>query len=374
MRSLLQKVFAPAPTGTRLLVLVDVPDNTVPDSPDWQDRRRIAAEWFELLGRIGPRLALARVEMLYYQNAGSNNANFPKLVYQWRGAAEKASLAALQAEGISADLEATLKNTDIILVPAHFSATAPLKLRAEEYGFKAASMPGFNRAMMPALKLDFDKVHEQVMRIKQRLDEADAIEMHFIAQHGRPLSLFVDVNGMCGTASSGLLRERGSAGNLPSGEAFVVPYEGTLDKPSRTSGKLPVQFGDDVIIYDIERNRAIRVSGESEYSGIERTKLRGEPAYGNIAEIGFGVLRRFDIHPVGEILLDEKLGLHVAFGRSDHFGGAVGPKDFRDARKIVHIDRVYIPEIQDKVLVREVIFVYSDGRREVIINNSEYVV
>ena len=33
----------------------------------------------------------------------------------------------------------------------------------------------------------------------------------------------------------------------------------------------------------------------------------------------------FSVTPIGVVLLDEKLGLHLAFGRSEHFGGQVGP-------------------------------------------------
>jgi len=53
-------------------------------------------------------------------------------------------------------------------------------------------------------------------------------------------------------------------------------------------------------------------------------------------------------------LLDEKLGLHIAFGRSDHFGGSVGPQHFSGPDAVIHLDRVYIPETQPKVLVRQV--------------------
>jgi len=373
LKLLVRKVFAPAATDTRVLILVDVPDAAVPDTSAWRDRRRIAAEWLTLFDGISSDLGLEHVELLYYQNVGSNNANLPKTAASWDGPADEVTLKTLHENGTQADLEGRLKDAHIILVMSQLSATAPLKLRAQDYGFKAASMPGFSRTMIPALRLDVDEIQAQVMRIKQRLDAAHAIEIRFMAFE-RELSLTVDVDGMSGTASSGLLRERGSAANLPSGEAFVVPYEGTLHRPSKTSGKLPVQFGDEVVIYRIEQNRAIQVCTEGPAAEKERRRLRDEPAYGNIAEIGFGVLQRFGIHSVGEVLLDEKLGLHIAFGRSDHFGGTVGPRDFNDPRKIVHIDRVYIPELQDKVSVQEVVFVYPDTRREVVIRHSEYVV
>jgi hypothetical protein len=65
---------------------------------------------------------------------------------------------------------------------------------------------------------------------------------------------------------------------------------------------------------------------------------------------------------VGETLLDEKLGLHVAFGRSDHFGGAVGPEAFSRPEAVVHLDRVYLPETQPQVTVVAVDLAGPQGR------------
>ncbi len=93
----------------------------------------------------------------------------------------------------------------------------------------------------------------------------------------------------------------------------------------------------------------------------ERAHLAAEPAYGNMAELGFGVLADFGLEPIGEILLDEKLGLHIAFGRSDHFGGMVGPKDFSSATAVIHLDRIYIPGVMPRIAVRSVILDYADG-------------
>ena len=56
------------------------------------------------------------------------------------------------------------------------------------------------------------------------------------------------------------------------------------------------------------------------------------------------MLGDFGLSPTGSILLDEKLGLHIAFGRSDHFGGTVGPEDFSGPDAVIHLDRVFIRE------------------------------
>jgi hypothetical protein len=91
-----------------------------------------------------------------------------------------------------------------------------------------------------------------------------------------------------------------------------------------------------------------------------------------MAELGFGVLGDFGLLPVGEILLDEKLGLHVAFGRSDHFGGRVGPADFSSAAEVIHLDRIYIPATQPRILVRSVVLRYPDSRLELLMENGRY--
>jgi hypothetical protein len=116
------------------------------------------------------------------------------------------------------------------------------------------------------------------------------------------------------------------------------------------------------------------VEGEGEAAHRERKTISSEPAYSNIAEVGFGVLGDFALEPVGEVLLDEKLGFHVAFGRSDHFGGDVGPARFSSPAAVVHIDRIYIPSIQPRVLVKSVVFLLHNGNKERIMEHGKYVI
>ena len=137
---------------------------------------------------------------------------------------------------------------------------------------------------------------------------------------------------------------------------------------------LPVQLGNEVVLYRIEQNRAVEVLSDNQTSVAEAAKLKDEPAYGNIAELGLGILSDFGIKPIGETLLDEKLGLHIAFGRSEHFGGRIGPSAFSDPSKVVHIDRVYIEELQPDVKIveatlgelgKEGVLLMKDGKYEV---------
>ena len=371
--NLINKVFHPKPNDRVLTILLDIPNREVRDNTNWRDRRLIVFEWETILTEIQNELSLEKIELVCYENIGNNNADLPEKVYRFQGDPTELDSEKLIKGGDAFDLHQTAAEWNIVLAPTQFSATAPLKNLARQHGFRAASMPGFHRKMIPALQIDYQEVHRRVMKIKARLDEAIAIKIIFEAT-GKPYQFFVDTRHRTGHASSGLIREPGTAWNLPSGEAFIVPYEGELDEPSETRGFLPVQFSDEIVVYKIENNRTVEITSNGEFSKKEQKKLLVEAAYGNIAEIGFGVLQPFGVRPIGEMLLDEKLGLHIAFGRSDHFGGATSPEDFKDPQNVIHIDRIYIPEVQDRVEVKEVVFEYSGQKNEVIIKRGGYVI
>jgi hypothetical protein len=108
-------------------------------------------------------------------------------------------------------------------------------------------------------------------------------------------------------------------------------------------------------------------------SEAERGRLLAEPAYGNLAELGLGVLDAFGVEPTGEVLLDEKLGLHIAFGRSDHFGGQVGAAQFSSPEAVVHIDRVYVPRMQPKIPRVHCTLILPD-RRVPLLHDCDYVI
>jgi leucyl aminopeptidase (aminopeptidase T) len=216
------------------------------------------------------------------------------------------------------------------------------------------------------LRLDYELINRRVDLLKGWLDEATQARCVFGTPDGRH-ELVLDLRHRTGHASGGLLPANGVAGNLPSGEAYIVPYEGELPgQPSRSQGTLPVQIGQELVIYEIRGNKAVAVLSSGPESDREAVLIAAEPAYANLAELGLGVLGDFGLEPTGSILLDEKLGLHIAFGRSDHFGGSVGPGDFSGPEAVIHLDRVYIPQTQPLVAVDLVELTGPGGARPVI--------
>ena len=349
--ALLRRAFVPRPEDRAIALLVDLPDEQVSDHAEWRERRQIAADWAALLSQSEAELGLA-TRLFVFRNAHANNAQLPAQAYLAAGALPD-DAAAAAAQLAPTPFREVFANYSILLAPTEPSATAPLKLAAKEFRFRAATLPGFNRLMIPALRLDYGEIDRRVRRLKDLVDQADAAEMLFVVA-GEEYPLRLDLRGQTGFASSGFLAEPGIAGNLPSGEAYIVPYEGQRGETSQSEGILPVELDGEVVLYQIHANRATRVLSEGEISRREQRHLTEDPAYGNLAELGLGVLDEFGIAPIGQTLLDEKLGLHIAFGRSDHFGGSVGPGDFKSPDTVVHIDRVYVPAIQPRIVVPKV--------------------
>jgi hypothetical protein len=351
LAALIERVFRPRASDRAAAVLVDLPDGVRGDTPDWRERREMAAQWVRRLAPFQQRLGL-KVDFYLYRNVRTNNADLPHGAWLHGDGPLPGSADDLDplAEEAFSDI---FRAHSILMAVTEFSPTAPLKLAAKNFGFRAATMPGFSPAMIPALRLDYEEIHRRVTRLKELLDRAEAADFVFAVEQGTQCRLFLDLRHRLGHASGGLLHEPRTAGNLPSGEAYIVPYEGEVPgMPSRSAGRLPVQFGSEVVVYEIERNTAVRVVGTGEAASLEAEHLVREPAYGNIAELGLGILADFGVKPCGSLLLDEKLGLHIAFGRSDHFGGQVGPGHFSRPEEVVHIDRVYLPSVQPLVRVR----------------------
>lgn len=371
LAALVRRVFLPRPEERRLAILVDLPDAKVGDDPAWAARRGIALDWAEALQSQAEGLGLA-TDLVLYRNAHTNNGDLPDQAWIHPGGELPARAEDLDP-GTAVPMTQVYAEHPILIAPTKFSATAPLKMAARRHPIRAATMPGFGAEMIPALRLDYTEINRRVNLLKDLLDRAVGADFRF-RHPGGTCELHLDLRHRTAHASGGLLPDLGVAGNLPSGEAYIVPYEGERDgDPSRSAGELPVQFGAEVVRYRIAANQAVAVLSEGPESAREAALLAREPAYGNLAELGLGVLAHFGVKPIGSVLLDEKLGLHIAFGRSEHFGGQVGPSAFSSPDAVVHIDRVYVPEVMPEVQVLAMDLAMDDGARLAILRDTAYV-
>ena len=219
--SLIQTVFRPGRNERSLLILVDLPNKLIPDTDEWKDRRKIAGEWFSRLQEGVEKTPFTSVNLCCYENVGSNNNDLPNALVLTADANREVSL----NEGAVVQLEEILKSSSVVIALTQFSATAPLKILAKKYCFRGATLPGFSREMIPVLSLDYEKVNARVLEFKDRMGQSRNMAVRFLSGGLEHLANF-DLRFRTGHASGGLMREEGIVGNLPSGEAYIVPYEG----------------------------------------------------------------------------------------------------------------------------------------------------
>ncbi len=374
--NLIKAVFPFTGEEKELGILVDIPREVTPDNKDWEVRRGIALQWYKDLREKTEDLDLEKISLFAYYDVGSNNADLPADCYRIDETLP-AKAEDLKNHGTHMTFDEVFKTNQLFMAPTENSTTAPLKNAAKKYGFRAATMPGFAPSMLPALRIDYNEVGRRVGIIKELVDPATAAKCIFEVD-GEEFHINFDLRFRLGHLSAGRFPEKGIAGNLPSGETYIVPYEGEKEAESLTNGILPVQIGEKVILFTIKENFAVEAKGfrgeESPELEKEIDHLKREPAYGNMAELGFGVLGDFGLTPIREILLDEKLGFHVAFGRSDHFGGNTSPSDFSSPSEVIHLDQVYIPAMQPKVAIKSIVLNYGPCEEKLIFENGKYLV
>jgi leucyl aminopeptidase (aminopeptidase T) len=137
---------------------------------------------------------------------------------------------------------------------------------------------------------------------------------------------------------AGDLTDRGAFGNLPCGEGFIAPIEGTaegrlvVDGTIAALGRVP-----EPIELTVEDGHLVEATGDLGERLLGMLRKAGDGGT-NVAELGIGTNEKAQL--TGNLLEDEKIlgTAHVAFGASAAIGGTV--------QVPIHIDCVVLePEV-----------------------------
>lgn len=355
LKKLLTDVFETQP-GETVVVACDLPTVRCEDNPLWEERRVMAQEWRDAFADLGRQHDFQVLPLLTFPATGANGADLP----------QKAIM-----DGREVGLEEVVLKATVAAFLTQFSATAALDVFCRQKDdFRAASLPGLEKRMeKTALAADYREVARRCKILEEKMRDADAVDVRFSTGE----SCTFDLRYRKPEADDGYLprfKKGDRIINLPSGETFIVPYEGELaGLPSLTNGSLPISRLGEHVVLDVEGNRISRIRGD----GPEATRLRQffamDLARANIAEVAFGCNEWAMV--TGNTLEDEKAGFHWAYGRSDHLGGVTGVKSFQKTENVVHQDIVYAKgnpiQVAEAVVVR-------GGQRVDIIRDGDYVV
>jgi leucyl aminopeptidase (aminopeptidase T) len=220
-------------------------------------------------------------------------------------------------------------------------------------GARYASMPLFEVEMFEgAMDVDWKSLEKRTKRIAKLVNRAR--EVSLTTPNGTELT--VSKAGRKAYADTGNLRQPGSFGNLPAGEVFFAPVEGTAQ------GRLVLEWGptrrlSSRVTLVVKAGVVEKVEGDEEFADWLRGILSEKKENTNIAEFGIGTNEK--AWRPDNILESEKIlgTVHVALGDNSSFGG-----------------RIKTPFHQDSVFFHPTVMLKDrDDREEVLIKDGEMI-
>lgn len=216
-----------------------------------------------------------------------------------------------------------MKQFDVVLCPTLRSLTHTQARRdASATGARVATFPGITKdVMIRGLNADYKRIAERSLNLKAVLDKGKYVRV--TSAKGTDISFSID--GRDAYASKGLFHAKGESGNLPTGETFLAPVEGTAEGVFIVDGS----FAGVGLMKEMDIKLTVKSGFVTSVEGGENAKQLSEilakvggDAY-NIAEFGIGTNDSAQLS--GLILEDEKVmgTIHIAVGDNMGFGGKV---------------------------------------------------
>lgn len=210
-----------------------------------------------------------------------------------------------------------MKMAEVVLCITHHSLThTKARKDASREGARVATMPGITMDMLQegAITADYLEVEELTADYCSLLD---AGKMVTIGKGNTELTFSIE--GRKGIPSTGVFREKGESGNLPSGESYIAPLEDSANGSIVVDGSIAgIGVLSEPITLTLKDGRLMDASGED---GKRLLQLLGDGNGRIIAEFGIGTNKKARL--TGNVLEDEKVfgTVHIAFGSNKPFGG-----------------------------------------------------
>ncbi|OMF99740.1 aminopeptidase [Paenibacillus sp. FSL R7-0337] len=238
--------------------------------------------------------------------------------------------------------EAMAKADVAVCITTHSMTHTAARKQAAAAGTRVATMPGITDDMFShgAITADYGQVKALTEQVAALLSAGSRVR---VEKEGLVLSFSID--GRDGILSTGLYLNPGESGNLPSGEAYIAPLEGTATGQIKVDGSVAgIGALDGPMVLTVEHGRLVHADGEH---GGKLLDMLGDGDGRLLGEFGIGTNNKARI--TGVVLEDEKVygTIHVAFGSNNTFGGVVAAG--------VHIDAVVMkPDvyIDDKLIMQ----------------------
>lgn len=219
-----------------------------------------------------------------------------------------------------AAIAAAMLQADVVLgaTSRSFSHTQARKA-ASKKGVRMATLPGITEDIMQrTLNADYERIATVSTLFAGLLSKGSHV--HISTPAGTDLTL--SIAGRDGHPDTGINHEAGDFSNLPAGEAYVAPVEGTTEGVFVIDGAMAgIGVLETPIKLTVEKGYVSKIEGGQEGQQLEATLDEYGKEARNIAELGIGTNDQAILS--GRVLEDEKVmgTVHIALGNNVGFGG-----------------------------------------------------
>lgn len=263
-------------------------------------------------------------------------------------------------------LQQAVSEGDAVLVclsssPACFEFRDSVREFAYNTGCKVGHMPGINEATLLLADVDYEELSRHCELLATALLQSNSLTIKTTAAAGGQhcLTVPLDPGTLLPITSDGVI-QKGSWGNIPSGETFIAPAPASGDGSIVINGSIRnyvMADGEELVFY-FEQGELVRWEPEDSPAArhfvaeaVEPARAQGDENWPLLGEVGLGANPRVG-QLTGSMLLDEKKygTAHIALGDNTDMGGQV--------KSSIHYDMVTLrPEVAVDGLV-----IIRDGR------------
>ena len=226
--------------------------------------------------------------------------------------------------GADPDLEtiAMMSKHNIVIAATHYSLThcAAMTAARKNYGIRGCTLPGITDDLfVRSMQVSPKTLQSDGQRWKERLKGVRKIRI--VTEKGTDLTFGIGKFPIW--VDDADFRSAGCVGNIPAGEVFMVPDDGTAQGrivADASIASMPWKENDPDCIIDIKKGAAVGFQSERGQQLKEMLAAAGSKGF-VVAEFGIGTNSVLQIS--GNLLEDEKVKgtIHIAFGNSASMGG-----------------------------------------------------
>jgi len=211
---------------------------------------------------------------------------------------------------------------DVFIIPTSKSLShTDARRKACANGARGATLPGITEeAMKRSLKADYKGIEARTKRISPIVSAAK--EARVTTALGTDITMSLE--GRSCHEDHGIVRSAGEFTNLPAGEAYLAPLEGTARGRIVVDGSAAgVGLVKHPITLEVADGFATAITGGAEAEKLNQVIAKFGKEARNIAELGIGTNDKAIL--TGLVLEDEKVmgTVHIAIGDNASMGGKV---------------------------------------------------